>query len=112
VAAAFAWRPEIGRRQVRPLKPWRTAAEIIDWSLPCPSIFDTSAEIMAKYGLRAVRPLQPATMARIAKGVKRYVLDAAKPFIVNLTHHGAGQAQGIDDPLATVTARIAARRRS
>jgi DNA (cytosine-5)-methyltransferase 1 len=86
------------------LKPWRTAAEIIDWSLPCPSIFDTSEEIMAKYGLRAVRPLQPATMARIAKGVKRYVLDAAKPFIVNLTHHGAGQTQATDDPLATVTA--------
>jgi len=86
------------------LKPWRTAAEIIDWSLPCPSIFATAAEIMAEYGLRAVRPLQAATMARIAKGVKRYVLDAAKPFIVNLTHHGEGQSQGVDDPLATVTA--------
>ncbi len=86
------------------LKPWRTAAEIIDWSRPCPSIFDSSEEIMAKYGLRAVRPLQPATMARIAKGVKRYVLDAAKPFIVNLTHHGAGQMQDVDDPLNTVTA--------
>jgi DNA (cytosine-5)-methyltransferase 1 len=86
------------------LKPWRTAAEIIDWSLPCPSIFDSSEEIMAKYGLRAVRPLQAATMGRIAKGVKRYVLDAAKPFIVNLTHHGAGQTQATDDPLATVTA--------
>lgn len=86
------------------LKPWRTAAEIIDWSLPCPSIFASSAEIMAEYGIRAVRPLQPATMARIAKGVKRYVLDAAKPFIVNLTHHGAGQTQDPDAPLATVTA--------
>ena len=86
------------------LKPWRTAAEIIDWSLPCPSIFATSAEIMAEFGLRAVRPLQAATMARIAKGVKRYVLDAAKPFIVNLTHHGAGQTQDPSDPLATVTA--------
>jgi DNA (cytosine-5)-methyltransferase 1 len=86
------------------LRPWRTAAEIINWSLPCPSIFDSSDEIMAKYGLRAVRPLQPATMARIAKGVKRYVLDAVKPFIVNLTHHGAGQMQDVEDPLATVTA--------
>jgi len=97
------------------LKPWRTAAEIIDWSLPCPSIFDSSEEIMAKYGLRAVRPLQPATMARIAKGVKRYVLDAARPFIVNLTHqniaaNGASPARGrgertesVDEPLATVT---------
>jgi DNA (cytosine-5)-methyltransferase 1 len=86
------------------LQPWRTAAEIIDWSLPCPSIFDTAEEIMARYGLRAVRPLQPATLARIAKGVKRYVLDAAKPFVVNLTHHGEGQMQDIADPLATVTA--------
>jgi DNA (cytosine-5)-methyltransferase 1 len=85
------------------LKPWRTAAEIIDWSRPCPSIFDSSEEIMAKYGLRAVRPLQPATMARIAKGVKRYVLDAAKPFIVNLTHQGGDRNESIDDPMATVT---------
>jgi len=85
------------------LPPWRTAAEIIDWSLPCPSIFDTSAEIMVKYGLRAVRPLQEATMARIAKGVKRYVLDAAKPFIVNLTHHGAERTESIDDPMMTIT---------
>ncbi|MES2671598.1 MAG: DNA cytosine methyltransferase [Pseudomonadota bacterium] len=83
--------------------PWRTAAEIIDWSLPCPSIFDTSEEIMAKHGLRAVRPLQPATMARIAKGVKRYVLDAAKPFIVNLTHQGGERTESIDDPMMTVT---------
>lgn len=86
------------------LLPWRTAAEIIDWSQPCPSIFDTSEEIMAKHGRRAVRPLQPATMGRLAKGVKRYVLDAAKPYIVNLTHHGSGQMQDIDVPLATVTA--------
>jgi DNA (cytosine-5)-methyltransferase 1 len=77
------------------LKPWRTAAEIIDWSLPCPSIFATSAEIMAEYGLRAVRPLQAATMARIAKGVKRYVLDAARPFIVNLTHQGATASEAL-----------------
>jgi DNA (cytosine-5)-methyltransferase 1 len=85
------------------LLPWRTAAEIIDWSLPCPSIFDTSEEIMAKHGLRAVRPLQPATMARIAKGVKRYVVDAAKPFIVNLTHQGGDRTESIDDPMMTVT---------
>jgi DNA (cytosine-5)-methyltransferase 1 len=85
------------------LKPWRTAAEIIDWSLPCPSIFATSEEIMAEYGIRAVRPLAEATMARIAKGVKRYVLDAAKPFIVNLTHQGGDRTESIDDPMMTVT---------
>ncbi len=65
------------------LKPWRTAAECIDWSLPCPSIFDTSAQIMERHGLRAVRPLAAATMARIARGMKRYVIDAEQPFIVN-----------------------------
>ena len=68
------------------LQPWRTAAEIIDWSLPCPSIFDTAAEIMEKFGVRAVRPLADATMRRIARGVVRYVLEAKRPFIVNLTH--------------------------
>ena len=42
--------------------PWRSAAEIIDWSLPCPSIFDTREEIREKYGLSAQRPLRPNTM--------------------------------------------------
>lgn len=64
------------------LKPYRTAAEIIDWSLPCPSIFDTSEEIMARYGVRAIRPLADATMRRIARGVVRYVLESDKPYIV------------------------------
>jgi len=52
------------------LKPWRTAAECIDWSQPCPSIFERE------------RPLADATLRRIAKGVMRYVVDAAEPFIV------------------------------
>jgi DNA (cytosine-5)-methyltransferase 1 len=82
--------------------PWRTAAEIIDWSLPCPSIFETSEEIMAKHGLRAVRPLADATMARVARGVKRYVLDAAKPYIVKFQTGSTGSP--IDAPLPTVTA--------
>ncbi|NKM69190.1 C-5 cytosine-specific DNA methylase [Rhizobium laguerreae] len=88
--------------------PWRTAAEIIDWSLPCPSIFDTSSEIMAKFGLRAIRPLADATMARVARGTKRYVLDAARPFLVQT---GYGERQGQeprcldgDAPLGTVVA--------
>ncbi len=82
--------------------PWRTAAEIIDWSLPCPSIFETSAEIFAKHGVRAVRPLADATMARIARGTKRYVLDAAAPFIVKYQSGSTGSS--IDAPLPTVTA--------
>lgn len=86
------------------LKPWRTAAEIIDWSLPCPSIFDSSEEIFAEFGLRALRPLAPATMARIAKGVKRYVLDAPKPFIIPITHtRDSERGQAISDPLCTIT---------
>lgn len=92
-----------GRKQ-----PWRTAAEIIDWSLPCPSIFDTSAEIMSKFGLRAIRPLADATMARVARGTKRYVLDAARPFLVQT---GYGERKGQeprcmdgDAPLGTVVA--------
>lgn len=83
------------------LKPWRTAAEIIDWSLPCPSIFDSSAEIMERFGLRAVRPLADATMRRIARGVVRYVLEAKKPFVVNLTH--GVRLEDADRPLNTVT---------
>ncbi|MCO6405293.1 DNA cytosine methyltransferase [Aurantimonas endophytica] len=82
--------------------PWRSAAEIIDWSLPCPSIFETSAEIMAKHGVRAVRPLAEATMARVARGTKRYVLDAAEPYIVKFQSGSTGSP--IDAPLPTVTA--------
>ncbi len=84
-------------------KPWRTAAEIIDWSLPCPSIFDTSEEIMAKYGIRAIRPLAENTLARIARGVQRYVINAANPFIVPITHTGDARVHGLDEPLRTVT---------
>ncbi|CAM5403020.1 hypothetical protein AFEL58S_02065 [Afipia felis] len=90
-------------KDLRDLRPWRTAAEIIDWSLPCPSIFATSIEIMGEHGLRAVRPLKPATLARIAKGVHRYVLSAANPFIVSLTHHGGDRTESISDPMMTVT---------
>ncbi|ETD89817.1 DNA methyltransferase [Rhodobacter capsulatus YW2] len=67
------------------LKPWRAAAECIDWSLPCPSIFDTAQEIMAKHGLRAIRPLAENTLARIARGMARYVIGQDRPFVVNLT---------------------------
>lgn len=80
---------------------WRTAAEIIDWSLPCPSIFDTSEQIMEKHGLRAVRPLADNTMARVARGMKRYVLDAERPFLVNLTH--GGRVEAVDEPFKTIT---------
>ncbi|MDW9644492.1 C-5 cytosine-specific DNA methylase [Sinorhizobium meliloti] len=88
--------------------PWRTAAECIDWSLPCPSVFDTSEQIWEKHKLRAVRPLAEATLARVARGMKRYVLDAERPFLVQ-TGYGerAGQtprAMSVDYPLGTAVA--------
>ncbi len=81
--------------------PWRTAAEIIDWSQPCPSIFDTSAEIHQKHNIRAIRPLATNTLARIARGMQRFVLDAQRPFLVNLTH--GGRIEVADQPLNTIT---------
>ncbi len=84
-------------------KPWWTAAEIIDWSLPCPSIFDSAAEIFDKHGVRAIRPLADATMRRIARGVVRYVLEAKKPFVVTFAQQGGGN-RSPDVPLHTVTA--------
>lgn len=83
------------------LLPWRTAAECIDWSLPCPSIFDTKEEIREKHGLKAQRPLKPNTLARVARGMKRYVLDAERPFIVNLTH--GTRIEDPADPFRTIT---------
>jgi DNA (cytosine-5)-methyltransferase 1 len=88
------------------LKPWRTAAEIIDWTLPCPSIFDTSAEIWRKHGLRAVRPLAEATLRRIARGMQKFVIDNPEPYILPWTVCNTTNATGalIDEPLGTVRA--------
>ncbi|AGT09711.1 DNA cytosine methyltransferase [Paracoccus aminophilus] len=83
------------------LLPWRSAAACIDWSLPCPSIFDSSAEIMEKHSLRAKRPLASNTLARIARGMKRYVLEAESPFLVNLTH--GGRVEDLAEPIKTIT---------
>ena len=83
------------------LKPWRTAAECIDWSLPCPSIFESAAEIWEKHGLRAKRPLAANTLARVARGMKRYVLEADEPFLVNPTH--GGRTESAAEPFRTIT---------
>jgi DNA (cytosine-5)-methyltransferase 1 len=64
------------------LPKWRSAAEIIDWSLPCPSVFASKAEIMERYGLKAVRPLAKNTMRRIIRGVDKFTIRSGKPFIV------------------------------
>lgn len=63
------------------LKPWRTAGEIIDWSLPVPSIFDSREEIKRKYGIRAVRPLADNTMRRIGLGIWKFIINNTDPFI-------------------------------
>src|SRR6185369_3679627 len=108
------------------LLPWRTAAECIDWSLPCPSIFDRK------------KPLAEATLRRIAKGIMRYVVNAAEPFIVGqggpiysgkpvpiimstgtpttenhrsivvpsivpVTHQGGDRTESIEEPFRTIT---------
>jgi len=84
----------------RGLKPFRTAAECIDWSLPCPSIFLSKAEARV---LRVIRPLSENTMKRIAKGIKKYVLDNPKPFIVAYHSQETFRGQSIDEPLRTQT---------
>jgi DNA (cytosine-5)-methyltransferase 1 len=108
------------------LQPWRTAADCIDWSLPCPSIFERA------------KPLKDATLRRVAKGIMKFVVNSADPFIVSyysdserfrgapldaplgmtttanrfavvaptlmhVTHHGADRTASVDAPIATVT---------
>jgi len=100
------------------LKPYVAAYTQLDFSLPCPSIFDTSEEIKEKYGIRAVRPLAKKTMDRIARGVKKFVLDNPDPFIIEdesddikmpilIQYHSETtkdevRGQGIEDPIMTV----------
>lgn len=88
------------------LKPWRTAAECIDFSIVCPSIFDTAVEIFDKHGLRAVRPLADNSMARAARGMKRYVLDNGDPFLVSIAHGDSGgrREYPLHEPFGVVTA--------
>lgn len=74
------------------LKPYRTAAECIDWSIPCPSIFERK------------KPLAEATMRRIAKGLKKYVMDTSDPFVIGIDHQSSGSAEwSIGEPLRTIT---------
>ncbi|MDR6954194.1 DNA (cytosine-5)-methyltransferase 1 [Ancylobacter sp. 3268] len=92
------------------LQPWVRVADCLDFSLPCPSIFDTAAEIKAKHGLRAKRPLVFNTMARVAKGTKRHVIDAAragKAFVVKVNHTGRDEARDrpADAPLSATTSK-------
>ena len=89
------------------LKPYVGAYTQLDFFLPCPSIFDTAEEIKEKYGIRAVRPLAPKTMERIARGLKKFVIDNAEPFIVQVNHSGAKSdyCKSANEPLSTVTGK-------
>jgi DNA (cytosine-5)-methyltransferase 1 len=72
-------------------KPWRTAAECIDFNIPCPSIFEREKE------------LAEATMRRIARGIRKFVTEAADPFIVPVTHPGDVRVHGLHEPFRTIT---------
>lgn len=100
------------------LKPYVGAYTQLDFSLPCPSIFDTSEEIKEKYGIRAVRPLAPKTMERIARGLKKFVIESNDPFVIQnekkdmqaqtiIQYHSETskdevRGQTIEDPIMTV----------
>ncbi len=77
------------------LLPERTAAECIDWSIPCPSIFERK------------RPLAEKTMKRIAMGLKRFVIDAEEPFIVKVNHGDdmRFRGQSVSEPIDTLTSK-------
>lgn len=86
--------PKTWEVQSGQLKPWRTAAEIIDWSLPCPSIFERK------------KPLAENTLKRIAKGLQKFVINNPEPFIVQVNHSGEQfRGQSIAEPMPTVTSK-------
>lgn len=86
--------PTHAKKPVSGLLPWRTAAECIEWSLPCPSIFER------------IRPLADNTLRRIARGIRRYVIEAAEPFIVGVGGRmGQSPERGLDRPMQTITSK-------
>jgi DNA (cytosine-5)-methyltransferase 1 len=87
------------------LKPYVGAYTQLNFSLPCPSIFDTSEEIKEKYGIRAVRPLAQKTMDRIARGLKKFVLENPEPFIIQCNHGGERRPNDIREPMPTITGK-------
>ena len=92
------------------LLPWRSAAEIIDWSIPCYSVFESKDEIKEKYGATVVRPLAENTMRRIIRGVDKFTIRSGKPFLIPT---GYGERDGqkprvhdLDAPLPTVVSTV------
>ncbi len=72
------------------LKPYRTAAECIDWSIPCPSIFGRKKELAVN------------TQRRIARGLDKFVIKNPQPFIMQMNFENP--PQNINKPLSTHTA--------
>lgn len=87
------------------LKPWRSAAEIIDWSISAYSIFASKQEIKEKYGATAVRPLADNTLRRVIRGVDKFTIKSGHPFIVECNHGGDGHTRSLDEPVNTVTGK-------
>lgn len=91
-------------------KPWRAASEIIDWSLPMYSVFESKQEIKEKYGATVVRPLANNTMRRVIRGTDKFTIKSGKPFLVP-TGYGERQGQAprvhdIEAPLSTVVSTV------
>lgn len=82
-------------------KPWVPVADVLDFAMPCPSIFATTEEIWERFGIRAVRPLADATLARIAEGVQRF---GRHPFLIQYHAGSRFRGQGVDKPLQTIDA--------
>ena len=101
------------------LLPWRSAAEIIDWTQPMYSIFATKQELKERYGVNAVRPLADNTMRRTIRGVDKFTIKSGKPFLVPtgcgdmsaanvIQYHTeqteAARVNGLTEPMPTVDA--------
>ncbi len=85
------------------LLPWKSAAEIIDWSIPSYSIFASKEEIKSKYGIKVVRPLAKNTMRRVIRGVDKFTIKSGNPFIIECNHTGDSHIRAATDPVNTVT---------
>lgn len=84
-----------------PVKPWVSAASIIDWSIPTYSIFATKQELKDWYGVNAVRPLADNTLRRIIRGVDKFTIKSGNPYIVfSNTGHSVGDS--VDNPVGVV----------
>jgi len=87
------------------LLPWRSAAEIIDWSLPSYSIFASRQELKEKYGIKAVRPLADNTLRRVIRGVDKFTIKSGNAFLVECNHSGDGHLRSVESPANTITGK-------